>query len=361
VVQRCAQCGTETSALMSGGLCSSCHFASEYNDTDNRLEQAREQMREFLRENFEEEIYNAQHFGEGELFGSDEKTPAENSSMARRCAQCGAETSTLMAGGLCASCYFASEASRTSGADRPSEARRPEPGEPTDPINPFADAGRDSRDAGSSGREGSSMARRCAQCGAETSTLMAGGLCASCYFASEASRTSGFPPDPLKKAIELYGDLESRVEPYKTLVELTKEFNKIAREAVPNASELERVSIQLDAHHIIEERYYYRFQDEFREYLGWNSPADMAAIAIHHERHNRNGLNMAEKGWFGAENAIRLSTELTQYLSDREKIARFERLGDLMDACKDFYIKYDLNLWMRIEDHLEALRKKVPS
>jgi hypothetical protein len=168
---------------------------------------------------------------------------------------------------------------------------------------------------------------------------------------------------PMREAVELYGSLAYRTGSYRDLKETTGLFNGMAKEATGAAfDERQYIAIRLDAHHLAPAEFHSRFRVEMRQYFGWNSPDDMESIAIHTERHIRSGRGMSAPplGLLGAESEASLTVQLRRFLRERDRTRPFGRVRDFMEACREFYVTYDPNLWRRMETRFNELINLLP-
>jgi hypothetical protein len=80
----------------------------------------------------------------------------------------------------------------------------------------------------------------------------------------------------------LFFELSDVTDRYDVLSDETGLFNRIVETLYPD----DYPSLQLDAHHVVEERAFERFRGDWA-LLGWKSPDHMATIAVFHEHHIR--------------------------------------------------------------------------
>ncbi len=79
------------------------------------------------------------------------------------------------------------------------------------------------------------------------------------------------------REISLYKALAGKVAPYRYLNKECKEFNELIRKSYPKDPHWQ---LRLEAHHIIEKRFYDLYK-EFFEKKGMKSTDDMPAVALH--------------------------------------------------------------------------------
>jgi hypothetical protein len=125
-------------------------------------------------------------------------------------------------------------------------------------------------------------------------------------------------------------------------------------------------SIRLDAHHLIEDRMYKFFPDDWK-LLGWESSDDMMATAIQWESHIRSSAS--KKGLPGFEDRPDALLSLTKRLLDEIPDGKYKNADDLIDAYIHFYKKpvkdEDGNrliggeMTNRIVDALQTIKKEL--
>lgn len=143
----------------------------------------------------------------------------------------------------------------------------------------------------------------------------------------------------------LFGQLADVSDRYDTLSVETGLFNGIVRRLYPD----DYPSLRLDAHHLVEERTFERFSDEWR-LLGWSSPADMPALPVFYEHHIRSPKRLPGIGQLGRElDAKSLTQELLKAIRpDREKDA-----FSLLDAYRGFYSRGGLRRAVPVLDAID--------
>jgi len=91
----------------------------------------------------------------------------------------------------------------------------------------------------------------------------------------------------LKRAEGLYSLLSTETKSFKELKKLTSLWNEYVRKLFPGDYE----SLALDAHHIIESRFFEIYADVFKK-LGIASEAEMPCMAVHYSSHRLSPRNM---------------------------------------------------------------------
>lgn len=170
--------------------------------------------------------------------------------------------------------------------------------------------------------------------------------------------------DALRQVESAYQRVAGRVAPFKTMSKETGAFNRGVRDVYGySVADVEYVALRLDAHHIIEERYFARFQNEFRQKLKWNTGDDMDTIALHTEWHIRSGKNMSKNlGRVGADKEVSLTKALDDAIKLRDQQAGgFTNLRQLVDAYEEVYKEYaGSTLHPMLQDWFAGIKARLP-
>ena len=143
----------------------------------------------------------------------------------------------------------------------------------------------------------------------------------------------------------LFGELSDVTDRYDMLSVETGVFNGIVRRLYPD----DYPSLRLDAHHVVEERAFERFSDDWK-LLGWSSPTDMAALPVFYEHHIRSPKRLPGLGQLGRElDAKSLTQELLKAIHPDKAKTPFA----LLDAYRGFYSRGGLRRAVPVLDAID--------
>lgn len=139
---------------------------------------------------------------------------------------------------------------------------------------------------------------------------------------------SNITSSPLElEAKSAYLGLAGKVAPYNKLNKECYRFNRTIKTLYPK----DFWQLRLEAHHVIEKRFFHIYRDFFKKEMGYNSENDMPAVAIHSTWH-RNTPKKRLKQMVGID-----LTGLSQHLINAFKRRKDDSPGVMLEIYKEAY------------------------